>query len=389
MTIIQPPDLATLSPQRELEQPTYSKPPYEVTSLELFFDLVYAFAISQLSTYLLSDLSWYGAAKTLVLQLTVVTAWAFTSWVATHAHVESLSARGMVMAVTLFGLFMNAAIPTAFSTGAWAFVVPMLVIRLGRTVWCIATLDDPRARVHYLRMLVWRLLTMPLWIGGALADADTRLYWWAAGTGIDLIGTWLAHPLPGGQLVSSRFQFDGDHLLERCRLFIMIALGETVLTTGAAITSSHVSLMTIMTGTAALVGNIALWAMLFGAADRRVSAHMQITSDPVRASRHAMNSMTVVVSGLIAVAVANKMIIMAPHSPPSVALSLLLFGGPVLMLGSIGWYSGVVLRRSPRYNLFGAISLLSAGLLSYALPHLLQLIIASSVLVMIAWHDRD
>ncbi len=64
--------------------------------------------------------------------------------------------------------------------------------------------------------------------------------------------TSLAHPIPGRWLHSENVEFEGSHMLERCRLFLIIALGETVLTTGAAIATAPMTLMTGLTGTVAL-----------------------------------------------------------------------------------------------------------------------------------------
>src|SRR6476659_4250045 len=107
---------------------------YEVTALELFFDLVFVFAISQFSQYLLRHLSWRGVAETLVMLVTVLVVWSYTSWAATMIRGHNARTWWMMLAVTFFGLFMNAAIPRAFTTFGWEFVAPLLLIQLGSTV---------------------------------------------------------------------------------------------------------------------------------------------------------------------------------------------------------------------------------------------------------------
>src|SRR4051794_7235878 len=96
---------------------------YEVTPLELFFDLVFVFAVSQLSHHLLTHLSWWGAVETLVLLRAVFGAWFITSWSATIVPVHQSRTRGLLLTVMLLGLFMNAAVTRAFSpaaASAWA-----------------------------------------------------------------------------------------------------------------------------------------------------------------------------------------------------------------------------------------------------------------------------
>jgi low temperature requirement protein LtrA len=134
----------------------------------------------------------------------------------------------MLLAVMLAGLFMNAAIQDAFETGGWAFMIPLLAVQAGRSAFMAVAAPTRMLREHYTRLLCWILATAPLWIAGAISDSEFRLLWWAGAAAIDLAGTWLAHPLPGRMLRSEYVDFDANHMLERCRLFLLIALGESV-----------------------------------------------------------------------------------------------------------------------------------------------------------------
>src|SRR5215211_3629002 len=263
----------------------------EVTPVELFFDLVFVFAVSQLSHHLLTHLSWRGVAEMLVLLLAVYAVWFSTSWQATVIGADEPRTRRMLLTVLLLGLFMNAAVTGAFAASGWAFVVPLLVIQLGRTSWTLVNAPDPVYREHYVRTLLWLIATTPLWIVGASVNAEVRLLWWALAAGIDLIGRGLALPVPGRRLHSENVGFAGGHMLERCRLFLIIALGETVLTTGTAVAAAPITLMTLVTGTVALAGAVALWALSFGRPNRLTEQHLEETRDPVRASRHAVSGL--------------------------------------------------------------------------------------------------
>jgi low temperature requirement protein LtrA len=95
----------------------------------------------------------------------------------------------MLLAVMLVGLFMNAAIADAFDTGGWAFVVPLLVIQAGRSILMVVVAPTRMLREHYTRLLCWILATAPLWITGAVVQAEVRLPWWAGAAVIDLAGT--------------------------------------------------------------------------------------------------------------------------------------------------------------------------------------------------------
>ena len=75
-------------------------------------------------------------------------------------------------------------------------MIPLLAIQAGRSILMIVTAPTRMLREHYARLLCWILAMAPLWIAGAISDAESRLIWWAGAAAIDLAGTWLAHPCP-------------------------------------------------------------------------------------------------------------------------------------------------------------------------------------------------
>ena len=356
--------------------------------MELFFDLVFVFAVSQLSHHLLTHLSWRGATETLVMLGAVFAVWFSTSWTATLIGANQSRTRWLVLAVMLLGLFMNASVTRAFTTSGWAFVVPLLLIQLGRAVWTLVNATDALFRDHYFRTLLWLSATTPLWIAGAAVNPEARVLWWALAAGLDLIGRWLAHPLPGRRLRSENIDFDAEHMLERRRLFLLIALGETVLTTGTAIAQAPTAFVTAASGTAALAGTVALWALSFGRSHTLILRHLEKTSDPIRTSRHAADALMVMVAGLIALAVANEMVISHPHDHSSLALSLLLGGGPILFLAAQGWYLWAVPNILSRLHLIGGVALLLVGLVTLAVPHYAAMILVGVSLTTIAILDQ-
>ncbi|GAB3366333.1 low temperature requirement protein A [Lysobacter rhizosphaerae] len=310
----------------------------EVSPLELFFDVVFVFAVSQLSAHLVHALHWRGLAETLVMLVGVFFVWTYSAFEVTLTHGRPARTRAMLLVVMVLGLFMNAAIDHAFEHGALAFVVPMLVIQIGRTIFSTLPTVPGYLRNHYWRMLGWQVLAAPLWLAGALGNTETRLAWWSAAAGVDLIGTWLAHPVPGTRLQSEHMPFDATHMLERLRLFLIIALGEIVFASGQAIAEAGAGVATLFTGVCAAVIVIAFWALYFTASDPLVSRHTETTSDPLRAARLAANGMVLVVAGLIAVAVANEVTIADPGARTGGVLAVLMFGGALGYLLVQTWY---------------------------------------------------
>jgi len=365
-----------------------SEQKYEVTPLELFFDLVFAFAISQLSHHLLTDLTWRGTAEVLVLLFAIFGSWFTTSWSATIFRADQSRTRWMILTVMLLGLFMNASVTKAFMSSGWMFVVPLLLIQLGRALWTLINSTDSVFRDHYFRVLIWLIPTTPLWIVGASVNSEARLLWWALAAVIDQIGRWLAHPIPGRRLRSENIPFEAEHFLERCRLFLIIALGETVFTTGAAIVEAPTTWITPITGTFALIATIALWALNFEHSTRLTLHYRDETSDPIRIARYAGNALIIMVAGLIGVAVANEIVIAHPYETSSATLNLLLYGCPILYLIAQGWYLQAVPHNSPWLRIIGSVVLVVGGIAMLTVPAYLALILAGASLTILAIIDQ-
>lgn len=306
--------------------------------------------------------------------------WSYTTFEATLIRVGRSRTHLVLLTVMLFGLFMNAAITHAVETSAWAFVVPFLLIQLGRPVWTIATASHRVLRQHYVVMLGWLVASAPLWVAGAAFGPHARLAWWAAAATTDTVGTWLAHPIPGRVLRSEHIEFDVAHLVERCRLFLIVALGETLLTTGAAIAAAQMNAMTYFTGTCALVTTVSLWALYFAGSDHLVNEHVENTTDPILAGRLTLSGEIVVVAGLIALAVGNELVILHPHGDTPARLSLLLFGGPLLHLLLQAGYEGAVLHTPSRSRAIGIALLVVAAGLALLMPPYASLLLVATIL---------
>ncbi|MES1162422.1 MAG: low temperature requirement protein A, partial [Rhizobacter sp.] len=153
----------------------------KVTNEELFFDLIYAFAVTQLSHRLLENLTLLGAVQTLVLWFAVWLGWQYTSWVTNWFNPENRGMRIMLFALMLLGLVMSSAIPQAFADGGLMFAACYTAIQVGRSAFVLARLrNDTALRPNFTRIFVWLCISGVLWIAGGLSAPDVRLGFWAA-----------------------------------------------------------------------------------------------------------------------------------------------------------------------------------------------------------------
>jgi len=356
----------------------------EVSPLELFYDLVFVFAISQLSQHLLNDISWRGAAETLVLLCAVFTVWIQTTFEATYFDITRRQTQTGILIAMALGLFMNAAIGGAFDDGGWAFVVPLVVTQVARGILTSTRAPTPQLRQHYQRALTWILASAPLWIIGAVVPPGPRLWVWGAATVIDVTGIWLAHPWLHSRMASREIAFDETHMTERLRLFLLIALGEAILTTGTAISESPTDPPTLLAGAAGFGLVAALWALYFGGSTRIVEPRTTPAPDPIWAARMGANGQYVVLAGLIATAVGCEIVIGDPLSGGSLPGGLLLGGGALLYVATQSWYLHITTHQSLTRRWIGCAALTAAIPAATALPVLATLGLVTTTLAILA-----
>ena len=115
-----------------------------VTYVELFFDLVFVFALTQLSAYLYENQTPLGALEGVIMVCALWWAWVSTTWVTNWLDPVKLPVRGAVVALAFVALVMSVAIAEAFGERAWTFAIAYVVLQLGRTgfiVWATARHD--------------------------------------------------------------------------------------------------------------------------------------------------------------------------------------------------------------------------------------------------------
>ncbi len=308
----------------------------EATWLELFFDLVFVFAITQLSHYLLRHLTWGGAATTLFLLLVVWWAWIYTTWMANWFDPEVAPVRLVLIGVMLASLMMAVAIPHAFGAEAVLFACAYVVLQVGRNLFIVLVTDRASAqRRTYMRILVWSLVSAPLWVIGAFAPSDARPVIWVAALAIDYLAPQVGYWTPGiGRSVTSEWQIDSAHFSERFQLFIIIALGESIVVAGAAASGAPLNPTRLTALTAAFVVSAALWWLYFDEVAHYAQARLK-RAGPEREAlgRDAYTYLHIpIVAGIILSAVGDQLLIESPTARLGVAGGIAVLGGPALYL---------------------------------------------------------
>jgi low temperature requirement protein LtrA len=341
---------------------------HRVTYVELFFDLVFVFAITQLSHGLLKHLTVLGMVQTTLLLLAVWWVWIFTTWWTNWCDPERPAVRLMLGAMMLAGLVLSCSIPRAFEDRALAFALAYVFMQLGRTgfmLWVLKLHDAANFR-NFTRIFLWFTAAAPFWIAGAFAESTSRLWIWAIALAIEYISPIAAFWVPGlGRSNTTDWQIEGAHIAERCALFIIIALGESILITGATFADLPWNATTISAFLVAFTGSVAMWAVYFNIGAERASRQIVSSDDPGRIARGYTYIHLLIVAGIIVVAVGDELVLHHPsghdgHTGISTAAAII--GGPALYLVGTALFKRLSAPNFPLSHLVGL------GLLAVLVP---------------------
>ena len=364
----------------------------QTTTVELFFDLVYVFAVTQLSHQILGDLSVAGVARAAFLLLVVWWAWIYTTWMANWFDPTSSPVRAVLTAVMLGSLLMAAALPEAFGERALLFAASYVVLQVGRNA-AAAWLLNRRHRLRdvFERLVVWSAASGVLWLAGAALDSDQRLILWIPALALELAAPAAGYWLPGrGRAVTTDYDIEGSHFAERCQVFIIIALGESIVVTGATASAAGLTSTVVLCLIVAFVETAALWWLYFGATTEHARVTLSSCDDPGRLARDAYTYAHLpIVAGIIATAVASNLLIAGPHQVPDAVGVAMILGGPALYLLGESLFSWRMTGVTNTKRLaVAALLILLVPLGNHVSALVLSLVVASLLPALAVWERR-
>lgn len=311
-----------------------------VTYAELFFDLVFVFAVTQISHTLLHHFTPLGAVQVTLLFLAVWWVWVYTTWVTNWLNPELTPVRILLFLMMLGGLVLSITIPTAFEgRGLW-FAIAYASMQVGRTAFWLFATPPHRTLVRHnaIRILAWLCVSAVLWILGGFAEGQTRLWLWGAAVVWEYISPaarfWV--PKLGFSSVEA-WAVEGGHMAERCAGFIIIALGEAIVVNGATFAELSWTAENITAFLAALTGSIAMWWIYF---HKGAEAGSELLSKSMESGRLARLAYTYlhmpIIAGIILTAVSDELVLKHPTGHSDIRTVISTVGGPlVFLIGTI------------------------------------------------------
>lgn len=367
-------------------------PEARVSNTELFFDLVYVFAVTQLSHLLLDDLSLQGALQTLLLWFAVWLGWQYTCWVTNWFDPDTPPLRLLLFALMLAALLMAVAIPDAFGQHAMLFAVCFVLVQSGRNAAVLVMLGGHALAANWRRILGWSAIAGCFWIAGALASGPARLGLWAAAVACEYFSPMFGFALPGlGRSKTTDWTIHGAHLAERCQLFVIVALGESILVTGAtAGREAHWAPSLQIAFAVAFAGSLAMWWIYFDTGSGDGSHAIEHSADPGRLGAYFHYVHVIIVAGIIVCAVADDLSIAHPDAHAKPAYAAVLVGGPALYLLGNALFKRAVYGRLPLSHLVGLLGLAALGSLAFLMDLLMVASLTTLLLIAVAaWETRS
>ena len=331
---------------------------------ELFFDLVFVFALIQLSHALASDFSSTAAIESLLLIFAIWWVWINTTWVTNLLDTDKDPVRLLLFGLMFGGILLAIAIPEAFGTQGLVFAVIYSAMQVGRSVFTLYAFRgvNQASFLTFLRITLWLLVSSVFWIAGAL---EVRTALWSLALLIEYASPAVRYYVPGmGKSARETLDVSGEHMAERCALFVIICLGETILTSGRNAAEHMGGDLTFAVFCSAFLSTGFMWWIYFHHGQEKAADKAEATSEPESV---ALNLFTYghlpIVAGIIIAAVGQDLSLShaSEESTPKEALAIL--GGPALFLIGNIWVKLVAAREMPVSHIVGLVLLVMVALL--------------------------
>ena len=344
------------------------------TTLELFYDLVFVFAITQVTHLLLEHLTWTGVLESGVILLAVYWSWNYTTWTTNELDTETVPVRLLLLSLMGASLLMAVAIPQAFGAHALLFALPYVAIQVGRHSFLAfaaaerGTLERERA----VRILVYFCLAGVFWISGAFADDSPRVLLWLVALAIDYAGPLTLFWIPGmRRMQGANWSVGIEHFAERFGLFVILVLGESIVLTGATTSELELTPARIAAFVGAFLGAAAIWWLYFTSIARLGEYYLGVSEDRTILARDTYTYLHVVfVAGIILTAAGDELVIAHPTEvlPPYEVATVA--AGPALYLLAHTLFGYRLTGTVTKRKLFATVGCVVVGFAGLVLPAL-------------------
>ena len=314
--------------------------------------------------------------------------WVYTTWVTNWLDPEQTPVRILLFLLMLGGLVLSTTIPQAFEgRGLW-FAMAYVAMQVGRALFLVIATPSHRTRCVTTRRASWPGCAFPACSGFSAASPRERsgsisgswrwrsnmsraaARFWTPGLGFSSMESWAV---------------EGGHMAERCSLFVIIALGESIVVTGATFAELTWSAQNIAAFVSAMVGSIAMWWIYF---HKGAEAGAEMISKSEQSGRVARLAYTYlhlpIVAGIILAAVADELVLKHPDGHSDLKTVLSAIGGPAVFLVGTILFKYAIRGFFQLSHLIGIIALVALAWFASGLSPLWLSILTTAILIAVA-----
>ncbi|KAF9111231.1 hypothetical protein BGX27_005207 [Mortierella sp. AM989] len=330
----------------------------------------------------------------LLVTLAVWWAWIFSAWAFNWFNPDSYLVRLLLLSLMLVNLIMSAFISESFGEQSFNFALTYVIIQVGRNAAAVIALHAHKLQKHFIRVLCWFSVTAVLWLVGGAIGGTTRNVLWTVAIVIEYISPAAGFYTPGlKKSVSADWDIHGGHLAERCSLFIIIALGESIVVTGDAFADMSHDPVGVVMFIMAFVGAAAMWWIYFHSASAEAIEYVENSPDPGSIGRIGYTYIHVImVIGIIWTAVADRICIVHPYMVPhhyddKMIEVAIMIGGPTLFVLGHAMFRRTFCTKLPVAHITTIVALLCATPISIFLPAWATAITTTTILVLLSIYE--
>ena len=345
-----------------------------VAPLELFFDLVFVFALTQVTARMADDLSWAGLLRGLLVLVAIWWAWAAYAWLTNEVDPERRSVRLTIFAAMIAMLLASLAIPGAFEDDALLFACAYIGVRLLHVALFAAATDDVNVRQAARALVPVSTIGPSLLLVASAFDGTAQTAIWILALAIDLTG--------GARAGIEGWRLSPGHFAERHGLIVIIALGESIVAIGVGAAGLALGVGELAAAALGVVVAATLWSVYFDDALGQVEQRLHAVIGPARnlMARDAFSFLHLpLVAGIVLLALGVKKTLEHVDEPLKAVSATALCAGVALYLAADVAFRRRCHAAAQPQRLVAAVACLALIPLAIELPALAALACVAAV----------
>jgi low temperature requirement protein LtrA len=356
---------------------------HRITPLELFFDLVFVFAFTQVTTVISEDTTWAGVGHAMLVLAALWWAWASFAWLTNTVDADQDGVLATILGATAAMFVAALAVPEAFGRHGVLFGVAFLIVAaMDFTLYALSVRSEPDLFAAILRTVPSTLLGATLILAAGFVDDPAKSATWIAALAVGFLGP-LFVGLSGWRLAPA-------HFVERHGLIVIIAIGESLVAIGLGARSVDLDARVITAALLGLVVATSFWLAYFDYFPIRAQQLLaeRRGADRIAFARDAYSYLHLpMVAGIVLFAFAMKVTIAHVRDELGTIPAFALCAGPAIYLLAFVVLRLRISRTLGRGRIIAAVACIAVFPVALAVPALVALTLIASV--WIAFHAYE